>query len=180
LLERMFDRTHVRGRKFVRSNGRSRNSLRKLLGKNREKTSTFSSNARIFVIEGEKDSLRTEGNTVAVKSIVSEFVNETDESSARFYLAKLAESGVNPDELTFVELVAVTRKWHGEWQRSDARRDERDAIAEAREAERKAERLANLAKKRDSLVAAAKRDAERAAKREAALAELAEAGLLDS
>jgi hypothetical protein len=117
---------------------------------------------------------------VAVKSIVSEFVNETDESSARFYLAKLAESGVNPDELTFVELVAVTRKWHGEWQRSDARRDERDAIAEAREAERKAERLANLAKKRDSLVAAAKRDAERAAKREAALAELAEAGLLDS
>jgi regulator of protease activity HflC (stomatin/prohibitin superfamily) len=117
---------------------------------------------------------------VAVKSIVSEFVNETDESSARFYLAKLDEIGVNPNELSFVELVAVTRKWHGEWQRSDERRDERDAIAEAREAARKVERLAALAKRRDSLVASAKRDAERAAKRDAALAELAEAGLLDS
>lgn len=112
-------------------------------------------------------------------SIIAEFVNETDESSARYYLARLEELGIDPDELSFVELVAVTRKWHGEWQRSDDRRDERDALAAAREAKAKADRLANLAKKRDALVAGAKRDADRLAKREAALAELREAGLVD-
>jgi hypothetical protein len=112
------------------------------------------------------------------KIVALEFVNETDESSAAFYLARLAEIGVDVDELSFVEIVAVTRKFHGEWQRSDARRDERDALAAEKEAARKAERLANLAKKRDALIAAAKKDAERAAKRDAALAELREAGLL--
>ena len=122
---------------------------------------------------------RKEIVALSKKSVVSEFVSSTDESSAAFYLAKLAEIGVDPSELSFVEIVAVTRKWHGEWQGSDARRSERDAIAAEREAEAKRVRLANLAKKRDSLIAAAKRDADRAAKRDAALAELREAGLLD-
>lgn len=105
-------------------------------------------------------------------------VNETDVSSAAFYESKLADLGIEVDSLSFVELVSVTRRWHSEWQNSDERRAERDAIAVAREAKAKADRLATLAKKRDALEAGAKRDAARLAKREAALAELAEAGLL--
>ena len=126
---------------------------------------------------------RSRAGHLEEKMSVSKFavqVNGTDESAAKFYLATLAEAGIDVEGLTFVEMVAVTRQLHGAWQGSDARRAERDAIADAREVARKAERLANLAKKRDALVAAQKRDADRLAKREAALAELAEAGLLDS
>jgi hypothetical protein len=107
-------------------------------------------------------------------------VNETDESAATFYLANLAAIGVDPDELSFTEIVSVTRKCHGRWQRSDERRDELEAAKAERERIAKAARLENLAKKRDALVAAAKRDAERARKRDEALAELREAGLLES
>jgi hypothetical protein len=104
-------------------------------------------------------------------------VNGTDESSAAYYLATLEAAGIDASELSFVEIVAVTRQLHGEWQRSDARRDERDAIAAEKENARKQARLAALAKKKDALVAAQKRDTERAQKRAAALAELEEAGL---
>lgn len=106
-------------------------------------------------------------------------VNATDESAAEYYLGALESLGIDANDLSFAEIVAVTRTWHGEWQGSDARRDELDSIRSEREAEAKRVRLAALAKKRDSLIAASKRDAERAAKREAALAELAEAGLLE-
>jgi len=104
-------------------------------------------------------------------------VNGTDESSAAYYLATLEAAGIDASELSFVEIVAVTRQLHGEWQRSDTRRDERDAIAAEKENARKQARLAALAKKKDALVAAQKRDTERAQKRAAALAELEEAGL---
>jgi hypothetical protein len=113
-----------------------------------------------------------------VISTASDLVTATDESSAAYYEAKLEALGIDVNELSFVEAVAATRTWHSEWQNSDERREERDAIAREREAEAKAKRLEALAKKRDSLVAAAKRDADRAAKRDAALAELREAGLL--
>lgn len=106
-------------------------------------------------------------------------VNETDESAARFYLANLAEVGIDPSSLTFEEIVSVTRKCHGRWQRSDERREELEFAAAEREAIAKRARLESLAKKRDALVAAAERDAKRAAKRDEALAELREAGLLD-
>jgi hypothetical protein len=117
---------------------------------------------------------------VAEKISVSDVldVNETDESAARFYLANLASVGIDVDGLSFTEIVSVTRKCHGRWQRSDERRDELEAAKAEREAVAKAERLANLAKKRDALIAAAERDAKRAEKREAALAELRDAGLL--
>jgi hypothetical protein len=105
-------------------------------------------------------------------------VNETDESSARYYLAELAKVGIDPATLSFTEIVSVTRKCHGRWQRSDERRDELEIAKAEREEVAKRERLANLAKKRDALLAASKRDAERARKREEALAELRAAGLL--
>ena len=106
-------------------------------------------------------------------------VNETDESSARAYLADLAAVGIDVDSLSFVEIVSVTRKCHGRWQRSDARRAELAAAELAREAAAKADRLAALAKRRDSLLAADAKAAKAAERREAALAELREAGLLD-
>jgi hypothetical protein len=107
-------------------------------------------------------------------------VNETDESSARFYFAALDATGIDLgiDFETFLSVVSVTRKCHGKWQGSDERRAELEAIADEREAVAKAKRLDALAKKRDALVAAEKRDAERKAKRDEALAELREAGLL--
>jgi len=106
-------------------------------------------------------------------------VNETDESASRFYLASLASVGIDVDSLTFAEIVSVTRKCHGRWQRSDERRSELEYAATIREETAKAARLEGLAKKRDALLAAAERDAKRAEKRDAAIAELREAGLLD-
>lgn len=109
-------------------------------------------------------------------------VNETDVSSARFYLAELAKVGIvfeGVSDETFTEIVSVTRKCHGRWQRSDERRDELEFAAAEREADAKKKRLESLAKKRDALVAADLADAKRREKREAALAELREAGLLD-
>ena len=106
-------------------------------------------------------------------------VNETDESAARFYLSALAAVGIDPESLSFAEIVSVTRKCHGKWQGSDERREELEAIASAREAAAKADRLAALAKKAEKLLDAKKRDEARAAKRDEALAELREAGLID-
>jgi hypothetical protein len=119
---------------------------------------------------------------VAEKIIASDVldVNATDESASAFYLAELESVGIDVESLSFTEIVSVTRKCHGRWQRSDVRRDELESAKAEREAEAKRVRLENLAKKRDALVAAAKRDAERARKRDEALAELRDAGLLDS
>ena len=106
-------------------------------------------------------------------------VNETDESAARFYLSALEAVGIDPDSLSFAEVVSVTRKCHGKWQGSDERRGELEAIAANREAEAKKSRLEALAKKAEKLLEAKKRDEARAAKRDEALAELREAGLID-
>ena len=113
-----------------------------------------------------------------VISSPSDLVSATDESSAAYYVEKLESLGFDVNELSFVEIVAATRTWHSEWQGSDDRKSELDAIRDEKEAARKAARLDALAKKRDSLLAAARRDADRTAKRDAALAELREAGLL--
>lgn len=106
-------------------------------------------------------------------------VNETDESAARFYLSALEAVGIDPESLSFAEIVSVTRKCHGKWQSSDERRSELEAIAANREAEAKKARLEALAKKAEKLLEAKKRDEARAAKRDEALAELREAGLID-
>lgn len=110
-------------------------------------------------------------------------VNETDRSASRFYLAAVAAVGVDLGEISeadFVRIVSITRKCHGKWQGSDERRSELAAAEKAREEKTRVDRLARLAEKRDSILAAEEKARKAAAKRAEALAELREAGLLDS
>lgn len=82
--------------------------------------------------------------------------NSVGEASVDFYRAALESAGVDPESLSFAEVVEVTRRLYGP--SADYRRDRADIAKAAKEAERAA--------------AKAKRDAERAKRAEAEIAKI--------
>lgn len=82
--------------------------------------------------------------------------NSVGNASVEFYAAVLAEVGVDPESLSFAEVVEVTRRLYGP--SADFRRYRADVAKDEKEAERAA--------------AKSKRDAERAARDIAKIAEI--------